>query len=225
MLKKNIATYLILLITVFANAQSFKVSFGFLYGVKKTNQKYITILEIITRGEAEKAKLKSGDEIYTINGDSLGGKTNDDISKLIADAKIETKISLGIKGYDRDIIVRTSILSQYFLLEKSDKKNFAKVADLFNFYIYEGEYNNENFEGNYNGKGKLNFFGEYKGYEGSKIIEQEGIFKDGKFVSGTTFYNNGDDFIGTLKNGLPYGEGTYIINKTKYIGNYNENGK
>ncbi len=198
-------------------AQSTRASFGFSYLFKKNNtDKYLEVLEVIENGDAKVKMIKSGNLIEEIEGQKIEGLYDKNITDIIISAKANKKLTIKRKGESKPIILLLKEIPTYLCQSKTCTDGKVKVLDVFNLYLYEGDFKN----GKYNGNGTITFKGLSKNYASYHFIKQTGIFENGFFVKGVTEYLNGK-FEGKAYNGVPQGEGVYTENSgTIYKGNF-----
>ena len=198
----------LLLTTQIGLTQSTRSTFGFSYKIKENDaEKYVEILEIINNAGAQKAGLRTGDLLEEIDAIQLEGLSNYKIGDIIAAAKKKGTITVKRKNEMAALTLTLKEIPTYICLSKSCTEGQVKVLDVFNFYIYEGEF----MSGFYNRQGSLTFSGNSKKYGPYHFIKQTGTFEKGTFVTGITQYANAK-FEGKAISGLPTGEGTYTEN-------------
>jgi hypothetical protein len=202
---KSYFTVLLVFTSSILSAQTKRVSFGFSYAtVTKNSQKIVEIREVIDGGDAKKQGLKSYDTITEINNKSTANLSPDEVTNEIIAAKEKGIIILKRKKDNKTLTIKTTEIETFKCLSKNCKDGLVKIKDVFNAYVYEGEFKNNK----YNGKGSLTFVGVYKNNEQLFIIKQTGTYVDDKFVTGITYFNDGT-FSGSLKYNKPDGIGIY----------------
>lgn len=218
---KKITVLLFLLGGLHSFAQTSQRSFGFMYQNKReATDRYIEILEVINKTDAQKKGLKSGDMILEMNYTTIEKLNNDAIWAIIMEAKKAGMLKLKIKNNATLLTIQTTELQPRVCLSGNCVTGTGKVQETFSFYEYEGGL----VSGQYDGQGTLTFKGVSKNYVGSKVLKQKGVFNSGKFSSGIMECMNGT-YEGNFSANTLTGAGTYTdMGGIVYKGNFNNKG-